>query len=405
MTETTVWRWPHNVKLFEPTPARPYYRITYRTRDGQRRQPSGGTDFDTAFAKAKLIEEDLASAVGDGQARTVTQLAAAFMADMAPDWTPRYIQDQQHHLDTWVTPAIGKLAAAELTRDDIKPVLAAPNYPVGVTQLRATVGGMLTWGYDHEWVPVPRAALITAVRKTAKKDAGRKHGESRLFIAPKLRPSAEACGALADAIAIVGGDKMGRQFWLMIAVAASTGVRGGELFALRPADVNLAAGTLAVDRQLIRIKGEKPFETLPKWGRTRVTIVPETTIWGAPLRDPLAEWMAGRDPHGLLFPAQRGTWVTGSNFTSRALTPARKTTTGWAPKWALHSLRHSFCSHLLASWEEERDADGNITRAKKVAVMAADVCVLGGHRDPGVTTGMYVQATTGIADRVNAILA
>ena len=68
-------------------------------------------------------------------------------------------------------------------------------------------------------------------------------------------------------------------------------------------------------------------------------------------------------------------------------------------------MRHSFASHLLASWEEERDEDGNITRDKKVAAMDVDVAAACGHRDSGVTRSMYVGSTEGTLDRLNRILA
>ena len=408
---------PHGVvRLTAPTEARPYYRITYRTPTGQRRQPSGGKDYATAAAKAALIEAELASAVGDGAGPTVAELGAAWLADMEPDWSLRHHDDQTNLIAKWLTPAYGTLPAAELTRDDIKTTLGAPANAHERRKLRAALGGMLKWGYDNvdpatrqPYTTGPRAAFVPAQARTAKAARGRAHGEHRLHIAAKLIPGPNACQDLASAMRAVGtgqqgGERWATQLWLMAAIASSCGIRQGELFAARPFWVDLAAGTLGVHKQLIRVPGHPPEETDPKWGRPRTTVLPEHTIWGEPLRAPLAAYMAGMDPHELLFPAQRGGWMIASNFDSRQFGKARKAAPGWKASWTWHSARHSFCSYLFASWEEERDADGNVTRARKVAAQDVDVAAAAGHIDTGVTRGMYVSGTEGTMDRLNAVL-
>ena len=412
VVEREAWTSPHGVSLSAPTKARPYYRITYRTKDGQRHQPSGGADFDTAFAKANLIEAELAGAVGDSTGPTIAQMSAAWLADMEPDWSMRHHDDQTKLIKKWVTPALGSLPAAELTRDDIKTTLATPDNAHERRKLRACVGGLLKWGYDNTdpvtrqpYTTGPRAMFVPAQARTAKAARGRVHGEHRLHIADKLIPGPDACQDLADAMRAVGGEgRWGDQLWLMEAIASSCGIRQGELFAARPFWVDLTAGTLHVHKQLIRVPGHPPEETEPKWGRRRTTVLPEHTIWGEPLREPLAAYMAGMDPHELLFPAQRGGWMTASNFDSRQFGKARKAAPGWKASWTWHSNRHAFCSYLLASWEEERDADGSITRARKVAAQDVDVAAAAGHIDTGVTRGMYVSGTEGTMDRLNAVL-
>jgi len=248
--------------------------------------------------------------------------------------------------------------------------------------LRAAIGGMLSWGYDNGWLDQTRDALMPKQPRTAKSRTG-KVGESRLHIDAGLIPSPADCKALADAARVVGGEAHGQQYWLMVAVAASTGVRQGELFALRPSDIDWAAHELRVERQVSRVTGQKLAETPPKWGRTRKTVLPDKTLWSEPLAGPLAAYMADLEPNGLLFPSPRGEWMSGPNFGRRVLKPARAAA-GWPAGWTLHSCRHSFCSALIAK-----------------GVAPQDVARAAGHASSSTTLDMYVSSTAGAMGRLN----
>lgn len=386
---STVEETPYGVTLYWPSGSSPYFRMTWITPTGERKYSSGGRTHATAWAKACQIDDALAAAQAGADERTVDQLGAAWLADLVASWSDRYGVDQADRIAQWVGPTVGHVKAGALTRDMVRKLLATPPSRSVRRHLRATVGGMLKWGYDNDWTAGPRSALLPAQPKTAKRAAGSVHGENRLHIDAKLIPGPDACKALADAMRVVGGKRYGDQCWLMNALAASTGVRQGELFALRPSDVNLADGSLLVLRQLVRVKGLPPHETLPKWGRTGTTILPATTLWGEDLHGPLAQYLAGKDPEGLIFADTRGHWMTASNFDSRQLKPAREAAAagGWAKGWSWHAHRHAFCSHLLAG-----------------GASAADVCLVARHRDPSVTLGMYYGATEGSLARLHAIL-
>ena len=61
---------------------------------------------------------------------------------------------------------------------------------------------------------------------------------------------------------------------------------------------------------------------------------------------------------------------------------------GWQAGWTWHSLRHWFCTALLAS-----------------GALDTDVALCAGHRDSTTTRAMYVDPTRGATQRLNAILA
>lgn len=404
VSEDYQWKTKHGVKLNFPTPGRPkYYRLDYRTRTGQRLQPSAGADFDAAWALALEKDRELELSVLPESGRTVGELRDAFLVDVSPDWSPRHAEDTADTL-TAALADIADLPCWELTRDDVTAAINGAPSESGKRKNKAAVGRMLTWGYDEDYLTLPRSAFIKRKSRTAKRDHGREHGESIVFIDPKLRPSADECRLLAESMFTVGGDKLGEQAWLMVAVAASCGLRFGELTDLRVKSLRFAAGELRVVSQVVWVKGANPRQTPPKWGRRRTTVLPVNTIWGEPLRERLRAFVAGKGPEDIVFAAPRGAWWNPSNCRTRLLTPAKLAEEQWDSDWAWHSLRHAFCSHLLDAWPEESDAAGVVVRVEKKAASVADVSQAAGHRDPHVTMSMYVSATKGATGRLNAVM-
>jgi integrase len=374
----------HRVKFTGRTVASPYYRAAWYTIAGKRQHRSLGTNYRTAAAKAADIEKSLVQATEGPGALIIDDLTDAWLAAMTPHWSLRHAADQRAAVARWVEPEVGDLPVSSLDRTMVARLLADPAAPSARRQLRATLGGLVGWGYANQWLGFTRDQLLPPTPRTSRSQAGRVHGQSRLHVDVKRIPSPDDCRRLAEAARVVGGERFGAQWWLMVAVAASTGVRQGELFALRPADVDLTAGKLRVERQVLRANGVTTQEDRPKWGRTRTANLPSKTLWGEPLAAPLRAYMAGKAPDGLLFPNSRGEWLNGSNWGRRVLKPARRAA-GWRPGWTGHSLRHAYCSELLAR-----------------GVAPQDIADSAGHRDTSVTLSLYVQATAGVAGRLNA---
>jgi integrase len=377
-------RTKHGVTVTGPSPASPYYRAEWRTPPhNQRHFSSLGTNYHSAGAKAEELDRLRALMDTTPADLPIEELAAAWIADLTLVWSPRHAADQARHVEEWVCEWVGDLEVAKLDRAMVRYLLAKPTAPSARRQLRALLGGMLSWGFANNWLTEPRAVLLPPAPRTAKRRAGRAVGESRLHIDENLIPSPDDCRRLAEAARDVGGAKHGQQWWLMVAVAASTGVRQGELFALRPSDVDLRAGSLHVERQLTRVIGLKPAETPPKWGMVRTTVLPAKTLWGEPLHAPLAEYMKGKDAGALLFPNSRGAWIHASNWGRRVLKPARETAK-WRPEWSFHSTRHSFCSALVAR-----------------GTAPQDVSSAAGHSSSATTLSMYTSPTRGVVGRLN----
>jgi integrase len=394
----TVRETTHGVRLYEPTQARPYYRLVYRDRLGKRFQLSAGTDFDAAAALAQEKDRELDAAAGDLTGQLTRTAVAAWLVTVRAGNAATHHGKYLRMTSKYFLPVAGDVPVWQLTRTDVDAAFALPTATSAKRHLRAAVGAFLTWAAAAEQplVAHPREHFLPKQPRNAKSGkAKQQHGESHLFIDPKERPSPAACGALADALLAHGaGKRWGEQLWLMVAVAASCGLRLGELIGMTVDQLLFSSGELFVDKQLIRANGVPPGLTPPKWGRSRTTILPERTIWGAPLRERLEAFVAGMEPGDTVFPAPRGGWIHQSNWGKRTFKPVRDTVPLWADRWSFHSLRHAFCSYLLSS----DPATG------KVAAQDTDVALAAGHRDSGVTRAMYVGSTSGALGRLNAVM-
>lgn len=149
------------------------------------------------------------------------------------------------------------------------------------------------------------------------------------------------------------------------ATAIYAGLRAGELWGLRWADVDLGAGVLHVRRS---------YETTPKSHQARdVAILP-------PLRDWLEAWRRAsalapvRSLHDLVWPARDGRWHADGYD---AGWPTHRVAAGLTRRVRLHDLRHTCASHLLqGTW-----APRWIARALRLEEVRDWL----GHEDVGVT--------------------
>lgn len=377
------------VVLYPPTKARPYYRLVWRDIHGKRHQSGAGKDQTAAWAKAVEKNDELAAEFADPTGRTVEMLANAWLDDMGNHWSDLHGEKGESMRDRFIVPLLGAVPAASLSKEQVSATLKVPAAVSTRRHLRAAVGGMLTWGYANDWTPNPREFYLPRQPRTSKSSAGQQHGESHQYIEPRLRPSPAACKALAEKLAEAAGPKHAEQAWLMVAVSASCGVREGELWGAVTSSFDFAAGEWLVDRQVVRPKGGGVKVTAPKWGRVRKTLIPEVAIWGDPLAARLEAYLDGKGPNDLAFPAPRGGYFHPSNFSRDWLKGARAAAApAWTSAWSWHSLRHAFCTHMLAQ-----------------GALPADVAQVAGHRNAGVTQAMYVGVTAGTVSRLQDVAA
>jgi integrase len=138
--------------------------------------------------------------------------------------------------------------------------------------------------------------------------------------------------------------------YVAVLAAVTTGMRRGELLALRWSDIDLNAASLTVNQSLERIKGKFEFKS-PKTKTSRRTIsLPAITVealrehYKAQLEERFKLGL-GRDPRGLVFSRPDGPQPMDADTLTksfRRLVAATKVT-----PITFHGLRHTHISHLL----------------------------------------------------------
>lgn len=140
----------------------------------------------------------------------------------------------------------------------------------------------------------------------------------------------------------------------LVRFMAWTGLREGEAFGVTVDRVDLAAGTVFVDRQL---QGGRLVAVKTKAGRRTV---PLTARAAAAVRDQMR--LRQHDDLGLLFQTVTGRPITATNWRARFFTPAAKRAglAGVVP----HDLRRSFGAHLIRSGADPKSVQRVLGHAR-----------------------------------------
>jgi integrase len=144
----------------------------------------------------------------------------------------------------------------------------------------------------------------------------------------------------------------GRALYPIIALALATGMRRGELLALRWGDVDLDAGRIQVERSLEQTKAGLRFkEPKTKHGRRTIKIPPSVVAelkahWTQQQAQRLKLGVGRAGDGDLVFSSWEGT-ARSPNATTREW--VRALADNKLPAISLHALRHTHASQLIAA--------------------------------------------------------
>jgi len=176
----------------------------------------------------------------------------------------------------------------------------------------------------------------------------------------------------------------------LIVLAAMTGLRKGELFALEWSAVNLDEGVLVVRRTLQEMKGLKLKGPKTAAGRRVISLGVEAV---AALRSRLNKAIGeGFEPDqvSIVFPNMSGGFLRGSNFDRSVWYPIREKA-GIPETFVFHDLRHTQASLMLAAGVDLKVIQKRL-----------------GHRDFATTANIYSHLLQGAQDeatgKVSALL-
>jgi len=157
-----------------------------------------------------------------------------------------------------------------------------------------------------------------------------------------------------------------------VETAINTGLRWGELIALKPRHLDLGTGRLTVEETIVEVSRKnsptgqrmltKPY---PKDNEPRTMALPEDLL------DQLAAWISERGLRAgdLLFATRDGTPISRNTFRTRVWLPAVKAS-GVDFDARVHDLRHAHASWLLAGGSDiksvmDRMGHAQITTTQK----------------------------------------
>jgi type III restriction enzyme len=285
--------------------------------------------------KAELTREPVVAAPA---AITLNEYADRWLAEIASSVEPRTVESYKGMLKNHIRPAVGALALPSITRGQVKELLATKR-AAGLSKdsvrlIRATISAIFADAQDAEFVTTNPASKLGRGRGRKTPDAVTAHERRQ-----KVR--AMTVEQLSKFLQVASGDRQA-VLWLTL---ADTGMRPGEVFALRWDDVDLVGKTVHVQRAIER--GSRRVKST-KTGATRyVDLTPRLAkaldTYQTDVEKKALE--TGRDAPDLVFPSDTGTPLDSHNVAKRFRAILLR---AGLPKFNPYALRHSFASHLLA---------------------------------------------------------
>jgi integrase len=371
----------YGTRVYAPTESKPSYRVIAKDPDGKRIFLRFPTE-DEARRRAREIETSLASSVtlpGRGNAPiTVGQLMDRYLASLGSRST-RYVERQEYLLRCWVRPVLDDHPLRAWTPADSDQVLdqaRASLAPATVQNLGAAMRALVTFAFKNRWLP-READPMWKVQYTPKPEH---QGEATGFVPRDDLPTDAQCAALFEALA-----DQGHPDWaLAMRLKHRSGLRWGELIALRPCDLTFSPKrSIAVVRAVEQSRTGFAIKTTKNRQRRQ-------TIFPASLRDDLAAWCDQRPSDALLFAGTDDGFAnrrTVQRFWARAAKAA-----GWPMRGPMSSIWHPHdLRHVAACW-----------MLFDVGLEAPTVSAMLGHANTAFTLSRYVSVRGDLAATATA---
>ena len=250
-----------------------------------------------------------------------------------------------------IIPTFGELWLDKLTTHTIQQYLnsiAETHTPRTVQTIKTHINACLSAAIDHGYIlrhpgkpcRVPRIPRIEKEMLTT--------AEVKLLL--EKAKSGDYNGVNKDSEA---GQYLIREYYLVILLAVTTGLRQGEILALRKKSLDLKNCKIRVDMTLSNVRGKGTMLDSPKTAHSeRVIDIPrymaDELLYWLKLQNEFAEKYAGifANNQNLLFTNSIGKPLSSVNFMHRVWHPLLKAA-GINRKIVFHDLRHYHASLLL----------------------------------------------------------
>ena len=302
-----------------------------------------GPKYRYIYAKTrKLAADKLTKAMADRNGGIVFDDENLSVSDFLSVWLSDCVKDTirvstferyKGIADLHISPALGRLRLKALTPPHIQGFyrgrLDSGLSPATVQKIHVVLHKALSQAVKWSLIPRNVTEAATAPRPSPKEMRPLSAEEVRKFL----------------------GDASGDHLEALWVLAVHTGMRQGELLALKWKDVDLEAGKVSVRRTLTRESGHYTLGE-PKTKKSRRTVKLTGAATDA-LKDHLSRQMDEIDrlgdlyrDQGLVFTSNSGAPLNPSNIRNRNL--RRLTSKAGVPEIRFHDLRHT-CATLLLS--------------------------------------------------------
>jgi len=300
--------------------------------NGRRRFAYGRTREDAARRLHELVVAQRARAPLPSQRETVESFFAAWLAGAKSTVRLRTWERYESLIRLHLLPALGRARLARLEPAQLHRLyqdqLAAGQSPASVHQLHAVIHRGL--GQGLRWGQVTRnvAALVDPPRIRRR--------EMQVLNVDEVRRLLEAAA--------------GTRWEALLTVAVTTGMRQGELLALRWRELDLTDGGLSVNRTVQRSRQEGFLVAEPKTARSRRRIALSAGAVDALRRHRVRqtqerlEARSWADDLDLVFPNGKGRFQEVPSLTAQYRTLLAA---AGVPRLRFHDLRHTAATLML----------------------------------------------------------
>jgi len=311
---------------------------------------------------------------------TVTEYARHWLASIAPaKAAPKTLERYGEIVEKHIVPQIGKVPLQKLD---------GPRIDAFYAHLRENGRADGKGGLSAQTVQHIHRLLSQIMSSAVKARKLRQSPMEAVQTTPKVRR--EEIQVLDDAeLAALLRNMKGRSIYMPVLMAASTGMRRGEVLALRWKDINLDRAMLQVAQVAEETRAGVTVKE-PKTERSRRTIalparlVEELRKHKKELAEHRLKLGLGKDEKDLAFPTWDGRMRTPRPFSKEFARAADAAELGHV---TFHGLRHTHITHLLRS-----------------GVPVHVVSARAGHANPSVTLNIYAHMLPGQQEGAAAIV-
>lgn len=349
------------------------YRVVWW--DSGRRRERSFTTIEAARDRALELAGDLRiGRAASGDASFGQLVAQAVDPGRHPSWGPRHTASVESIARTHIIPTVGGIKCADLTSRDLVAVIqakAAEGYARAT--LAQIIKVMRMAVKDGIRLGIWRAGADPGVDLALPRAAVDDVAHDLHYVGDDLPTTADVARFARALDRYLPGGR------LLVRLAAGSGLRLGELLALRPSDFDWTEGTLRVSRSVVDVGTGTPSLGVPKTASSR-RVVYLTPSLARQMRAYCTERALGRND--LLWGNRTGGLYRRSNVERQI----RRAKDDVSYSWTFHSLRHYRATHLLRQGAQLDDVRHQL-----------------GHSRSTTTLTLYVRTDVNVGDRIREL--